>query len=61
MLIVDDLVATGGTAIATARLARQANATVLGFSFILELSYLNPRKTIAEDFPQEVFSLVHVS
>ena len=61
VLIVDDLVATGGTAIATARLARQASATVVGFSFILELSYLNPRKTIAEDFPQEVFSLVHVS
>jgi len=61
VLIVDDLMATGGTAVATARLARQAGAIVVGFSFILELSYLEPRRTIATDFSQEVFSLVQVS
>ena len=57
VLIVDDLVATGGTAI-----ARQAGATVVGFSFILELSYLEPRRAIiAADFSQEVLSLVQAS
>ncbi|KXB62552.1 adenine phosphoribosyltransferase [Olsenella sp. DNF00959] len=60
VLIVDDLVATGGTAVATARLVKKAGAEVVGFSFILELAFLDPRKTIAESFDQEVFTLVQV-
>lgn len=61
VLIVDDLVATGGTAVAAAKLAEQAGATVEGFSFILELEFLKPRDIIAKDYKQEVFSLVKVS
>ena len=61
VLIVDDLVATGGTAVAAARLAEQSGARVEGFSFILELEFLGPRDIIARDYPQEVFSLVKVS
>lgn len=57
---MDDLVATGGTAVATARLVKKAGAEVVGFSFILELAFLDPRKTIAESFDQEVFTLVQV-
>jgi adenine phosphoribosyltransferase len=47
VLIVDDLVATGGTALATARLAESQGATVAGFGFIIELTFLEPRKKLA--------------
>ncbi len=60
VLIVDDLVATGGTAIATAKLAEHAGAQVMGFSFILELTYLDPLPTIAKEYPQEVYTLIQV-
>ena len=60
VLIVDDLVATGGTAVATAKLALQGGATVVGFSFVLELEFLNPRKVIGEEFDQDVFTLIKV-
>lgn len=60
VLIVDDLVATGGTAVATARLVEQSGAQVAGFGFILELSFLNPREVIAREYPQDVFTLVQV-
>ncbi|MCC6102582.1 MAG: adenine phosphoribosyltransferase [Atopobiaceae bacterium] len=60
VLIVDDLVATGGTAVATAKLVEQSGAKVEGFSFILELSYLNPRETIAKQYNEEVYTLIKV-
>ena len=60
VLIVDDLVATGGTAVAAGKLVEQSGAQVAGFGFILELSFLNPRDIIAEDYDQEVFTLVKV-
>ena len=60
VLIVDDLVATGGTAIATAKLVEQSGAHVAGFSFILELCYLNPREMMAQDYDEEVFTLIKV-
>ncbi len=40
VLIVDDLIATGGTAAAAVKLARQAGAQVLGASFLIELTAL---------------------
>lgn len=61
VLIVDDLIATGGTAVATARLVEQSGAEVAGFGFILELSFLNPRDAVVEEYDQEVFTLVKVS
>lgn len=60
VLIVDDLVATAGTAVATAKLVEKAGAEVVGFSFLLELCYLNPREIIAKEFDQEVYTLVQV-
>lgn len=60
VLIVDDLVATAGTAVATAKLVEKAGATVVGFSFILELAFLNPRGIIGKEFDQEVYTLVQV-
>ena len=61
VLIVDDLIATGGTAVATAKLVEQSGAAVEGFAFILELCFLNPRKIVAEECPQEVYTLVKVN
>lgn len=60
VLICDDLVATAGTAIATARLVEQAGAKVIGFAFLMELCFLNPRDIIAEHYDQEVFTLIQV-
>ena len=51
VLIVDD-------AVATAKLVEKAGATLVGFSFMLELAFLNPRKAISESYGQELFTLV---
>lgn len=40
VLIVDDVLATGGTAAATQRLVESIGATVVGFSFLIALSFL---------------------
>ncbi len=40
VLIVDDVLATGGTAAATCKLVESIGATVVGFSFLLTLSFL---------------------
>jgi adenine phosphoribosyltransferase len=47
VLIVDDVLATGGTAAATRRLAESLGATVVGFSFLLALSFLPGLERIA--------------
>jgi adenine phosphoribosyltransferase len=47
VLVVDDLIATGGTAAATVDLARQAGALVVGCAFVIELSMLSGRETLA--------------
>lgn len=60
VLVIDDLIATAGTALATARLAEQTGATVIGFAFILELAFLNPREALAKEYDREIFSLVKV-
>ena len=43
VLIVDDLVATGGSMLATKRLVEQAEARVVGFASIINLTYLNSK------------------
>ncbi|MDJ0688527.1 MAG: adenine phosphoribosyltransferase [Xenococcaceae cyanobacterium MO_188.B32] len=48
VLIVDDLIATGGTAKATAELLQQIGAEVLGFAFIIELTDLGGRKKLPD-------------
>jgi adenine phosphoribosyltransferase len=40
VLIVDDVLATGGTALATGKLVESLGATVVGFSFLITLSFL---------------------
>jgi adenine phosphoribosyltransferase len=48
VLVVDDLVATGGTARATAQLIEQLGGTVIGMGFIIELMFLEPRKALSD-------------
>ena len=50
MLIVDDLLATGGTAAACAQLARSLGAEIVGLAFVVELLFLNGRKKL-EGYP----------
>ncbi|GAC1590778.1 MAG: adenine phosphoribosyltransferase [Candidatus Velthaea sp.] len=47
VLVVDDLLATGGTAAATARLLAKLGADVVGFAFLIELGALEGRKALA--------------
>jgi adenine phosphoribosyltransferase len=46
VLVVDDLIATGGTAKAMAQIIEKMGGNVVGFSFLVELSFLNPRKVL---------------
>jgi adenine phosphoribosyltransferase len=55
VLIVDDVLATGGTARATARLVERLGAKVVGIAFLVELRFLNGRDKL-EGF--EVLSLL---
>jgi adenine phosphoribosyltransferase len=48
VLIVDDLIATGGTAKATAQLLQKLGCEVLGFAFIIELKALNGRQYLPD-------------
>ena len=48
VLIVDDLIATGGTAAATAQLVEQTGAEVIGFGFIVELLALAGRQKLPQ-------------
>jgi adenine phosphoribosyltransferase len=56
ILIVDDLLATGGTAVATAELASGLGAQIAGLGFVVELDFLKGRERLAK---YDVFSLLH--
>jgi adenine phosphoribosyltransferase len=49
VLVVDDLIATGGTAAAAVRLARDAGADVVGCAFLIELGDLGGRRHLDVD------------
>ncbi len=46
VLLIDDVIATGGTAAATAELVRRMGAQVVGSCFLIELSFLEGRKRL---------------
>ena len=56
VLIVDDLLATGGTANATAKLANSLGAQIAGLGFVVELDFLKGRELLQG---YDVFSLLH--
>ncbi|HUB06418.1 MAG TPA: adenine phosphoribosyltransferase [Myxococcales bacterium] len=49
VLVVDDLLATGGTASAAGRLVQRLGGTLAGYSFIIELAALGGRARLAHD------------
>ncbi|RMG16372.1 MAG: adenine phosphoribosyltransferase [Deltaproteobacteria bacterium] len=55
VVVVDDLLATGGTAEATGRLLAQLGAEVARFAFVIELAFLKGRERLGEE---KVVSLI---
>lgn len=55
VLIVDDLLATGGTMEACVKLAQKGGAEVVGCAFVIELTFLNAREKLA---PADCYSLI---
>ena len=55
VVIADDLIATGGTAAATAALVSKLGATVVECVFVIELAFLNGRAKLS---PHKVFSVL---
>lgn len=47
VLIIDDLLATGGTIEATKKLVEQLGGIVVGAAFLIELTYLNGREKLS--------------
>jgi len=59
VLLIDDLLATGGTVKANIELVEKLGGKIVGIGFLVELSYLNGRKTLGEKY--EVFSVIQCS
>lgn len=55
VLVVDDLLATGGTARAMCELVENAGGEVAGVAFVIELSYLDGRENLT---PYQILSLI---
>ena len=55
ILLHDDLLATGGTIEAACKLVEQLGGNIVGLSFLIELSFLQPRKRLLQ---YDIFSLV---
>jgi len=56
VLVVDDVLATGGTAAATVRLVERLGAKVAGLAFVIELGFLNGRSQLGG---RDILSLLH--
>ncbi|MCW4025070.1 MAG: adenine phosphoribosyltransferase [Candidatus Bathyarchaeota archaeon] len=59
VLLIDDLLATGGTAKANIDLVEQLGGKVVGLGFMIELGYLEGRKVIGDKY--DTFSLITLS
>lgn len=61
VLIVDDVLATGGTVVATAKLLRQLGAEIVGVSVLMELGFLGGRNLLVENGLTQVNAVLQVS
>jgi adenine phosphoribosyltransferase len=57
VLIVDDVLATGGTAAAKGQLVEATGAETIGFAFLIELGFLDGRVRLGD---KPIMSLIHV-
>ena len=57
IVVHDDLLATGGTAVAASKLVQRLGGNITSFLFILELSFLNGRTSLF-DYSKSIKSLV---
>jgi adenine phosphoribosyltransferase len=57
VLLVDDLLATGGTIKANAELVEKLGGKIVGIGFLIELKYLHGRQTLGDKY--EVFSVIN--
>jgi adenine phosphoribosyltransferase len=58
VLIIDDVLATGGTAAAKAQLIERSGARLAGFTFLIELDFLQGREKLGDS---KIVSLIHVA
>ncbi len=56
VLLVDDLLATGGTILAAAKLVERLGGGIVGLAFLIELSFLNARQRLSN---YDVFSIIN--
>ncbi len=56
VLLIDDLIATGGTAAASCELIEKLGAEIVGCAFVVELDFLNGRKKLSK---YQIHSLIH--
>jgi adenine phosphoribosyltransferase len=63
VVVVDDVLATGGTAAAAVELARRQGGDVVGLAFVVELDFLRGRARLQESAGEraKVYSLVHLN
>jgi adenine phosphoribosyltransferase len=55
VIIVDDLLATGGTIFSTIELVKQLKGDILALAFLIELTYLNGREHLKE---YDIYSVI---
>lgn len=61
VLLVDDLIATGGTMVAQVKLVEKLGAELVGIACLMELEFFNPRAVLANVTDKQLHSLVKVS
>jgi adenine phosphoribosyltransferase len=57
VLLIDDLLATGGTIRANAELVEKLGGKIVGIGFLIELEYLHGRKMLGDKY--EIFSIIN--
>lgn len=57
VLLIDDLLATGGTIKANAELVEKLGGKIVGMGFLIELGYLHGRETLGDKY--EIFSIIN--